>query len=98
MTVDGLASDRLAPAPDVASGVPVVVAGLYRDFVEGHLDEAYRLATFILGDRGRAEDPNASEPRVGRWSLKGARRPGRGYTRRRLGVEAGGGRGLAVAY
>jgi RNA polymerase sigma-70 factor (ECF subfamily) len=49
-TAPSAAIDVLADpvaAPDVDT---------YRDFVEAHLDEAYRLATFILRDRADAED------------------------------------------
>jgi RNA polymerase sigma-70 factor (ECF subfamily) len=59
--VDGRLSDESGPAGVLVAetaAVPAAESGAdtYRDFVEAHLDEAYRLATFILRDRADAED------------------------------------------
>jgi RNA polymerase sigma-70 factor (ECF subfamily) len=48
--------ERLGPGITVRSHAPATAADGYRAFIEAHLDEAYRLATFLLGQRAEAED------------------------------------------
>jgi RNA polymerase sigma-70 factor, ECF subfamily len=60
--IGSLVSDRadarvaLDDRAEVRPASPDAAADAYREFVEGHLDEAYRLATFILGRPSDAED------------------------------------------
>lgn len=54
--IGSLVSDRLGLADTVGSHTSASVADGYRSFIETHLDEAYRLATFVLGQRAEAED------------------------------------------
>lgn len=54
--VGSLVGDRLGTEIALAGRTEVSSADAYRAFIEAHLADAYRLATFILGDRADAED------------------------------------------
>jgi hypothetical protein len=54
--IGSLVSDRVGTAVAGGSRAAATPADGFRIFVEAHLDETYRLATFLLGHRAEAED------------------------------------------
>jgi RNA polymerase sigma-70 factor (ECF subfamily) len=48
--------ERLGPAVIVGPRAAASAADSFGSFIDAHLDEAYRLATFLLGQRAEAED------------------------------------------
>jgi RNA polymerase sigma-70 factor (ECF subfamily) len=56
MSIGSLVGDRVETLARAAPRPSEAAVDTYRAFIDRHLDEAYRLATFILGDRSDAED------------------------------------------